>query len=127
MSPETNNPSQPRGFDVQAASRFEYEIGNEHSPTDPFGRQHVVIFSGDRFEYTVYKKQGRIERLSGSLRVEILQLRDLAKYGNVNGPQFEDLVAKWESSGLTMEQACEQIVLSSRRSNKQYDAAGKSQ
>jgi hypothetical protein len=68
MSPETNNPSQPRGFDVQAASRFEYEIGNEHSPTDPFGRQHVVVFSGDRFEYTVYKKQGRLERLSGSLR-----------------------------------------------------------
>jgi DNA uptake protein ComE-like DNA-binding protein len=59
--------------------------------------------------------------------VEILQLRDLAKYGNINGPQFEDLVAKWESSGLSMEQACEQIVLSSGRSSKQYDAAGKSQ
>jgi hypothetical protein len=73
MSPANSNVPRSRGFDAQAASRFEYEIGNEHSPTDPFGRQHVVVFPTDRFEYTVYKKQGWVERLSGSLRAGLFE------------------------------------------------------
>lgn len=52
--------------------------------------------------------------LMGDLReVDMLHKRDLAKYGNPDGPSFDQLLAKANDSGLSDDQAYEQILASS--------------
>lgn len=49
--------------------------------------------------------------------VEALRKRDLAKYGNPDGPAFEQLFAQSKADGSSDEQAYERILLSSARTD----------
>jgi hypothetical protein len=54
--------------------------------------------------------------------VAALQARDLEKYGNPNGPSFDDLVAKGRSKGKTGDEIYEDILGSSSRRSTEYDS-----
>ena len=51
--------------------------------------------------------------MADPVEVEMLRKRDLAKYGNPDGPSFEQLVRQAEAKGLTEDQAYEGILASS--------------
>lgn len=53
--------------------------------------------------------------------VKLLQARDLMKYGNSDGPTFEQLVAKNEGEGLTGDDAYEAIIDSSARTSETFN------
>lgn len=55
--------------------------------------------------------------MADSFAVEVLRKRDLAKYGNPDGPAFEQLFAQSKADGLSDEQAYERILLSSARTD----------
>ena len=61
--------------------------------------------------------------MSDPAAVKTLEDRDLAKYGDPDGPEtFEGAVAELTSNErMTEQQAYEHIVGSARRSNKEYD------
>ncbi|MEL7422400.1 MAG: hypothetical protein AAFN81_05385 [Bacteroidota bacterium] len=54
--------------------------------------------------------------------VKVLQDRDMAKYGNPNGPTFEYLLKKNTDNGLTVEEAYQSIIDSSSRTDTRYNA-----
>lgn len=55
--------------------------------------------------------------------VASLQERDLAKYGDPNGPTFEFLLEKNQAKGMTLDQAYESIIQTASQTNKAYNAA----
>ncbi len=54
--------------------------------------------------------------------VELLQTRDLAKYGNPNGPTFEYLYDGYASMGYSDREIYQAIIDSSRMTNPEYNA-----
>ncbi len=42
--------------------------------------------------------------------LELLRARDFQRYGNPDGPTFEDLVERFRASGLSLADACEAIL-----------------
>ena len=56
--------------------------------------------------------------MSDAKEVEDLRKRDQEKYGNPDGPTFEQLVAKNREKGMTGDAAYEEIVASSQRTNE---------
>jgi hypothetical protein len=57
--------------------------------------------------------------------VEVLQLRDLALYGNSTGPSFDALISAQEDKGKTLDEAFLHVIESSRRANQDVSNAGK--
>jgi hypothetical protein len=53
--------------------------------------------------------------------VSLLQKRDLAKYGNPDGPTFEDLLKKNQAKNRTLDQAYESIIQSASKTNNSYN------
>jgi hypothetical protein len=53
--------------------------------------------------------------------VVLLQARDMEKYGNPDGPTFEQLVQKHLKDGLTGDAVYEEIVGSAVRTNRDYN------
>jgi hypothetical protein len=53
--------------------------------------------------------------------IALLQKRDLAKYGNPNGPTFDDLLQKNQAKGMTLEEAYERIIQTASRTNNNYN------
>lgn len=53
--------------------------------------------------------------------VALLQKRDLAKYGNPDGPTFEDLLQKNQAKGMTLDQAYESIIQTASKTNNNYN------
>jgi hypothetical protein len=60
-------------------------------------------------------------KMSDKKLVEKLKQRDLAKYGNPDGPTFDSLVKKQLSDGKTLEEAYNNIIESSQRTNVAVD------
>ncbi len=54
--------------------------------------------------------------------VKGLQARDMAKYGNPDGPTFEYLIQKNTDQGLSMEEAYQSIIDSSSRTDQRFNA-----
>ncbi|MEL6969662.1 MAG: hypothetical protein AAFZ63_24800 [Bacteroidota bacterium] len=54
--------------------------------------------------------------------VKVLQDRDMAKYGNPDGPTFEYLLKKNTDNGITLEEAYQSIIDSSSRTDTRYNA-----
>lgn len=50
-----------------------------------------------------------------------LQKRDSAKYGNPDGPTFEDLLEKNQAKGMTLDQAYERIIETASKTNNNYN------
>ncbi|EDM79309.1 hypothetical protein PPSIR1_04193, partial [Plesiocystis pacifica SIR-1] len=61
------------------------------------------------------------EFMPDSAQVECLQERDQGKYGNPDGPTFDDLVEKNEAKGHSGDAIYEEIIGSSGRTNKAVD------
>lgn len=55
--------------------------------------------------------------------VEALRARDLAKYGNADGPTFDWLVAKGRADGKADDAVYEGIIASASRTNPEINAA----
>ncbi len=55
------------------------------------------------------------------------EVRDAGKYGDPDGPTFDQLVAKLTAKGKTLDQAYEAIIASSRRSDPGYDERAQAQ
>lgn len=53
--------------------------------------------------------------------VALLQKRDLAKYGNPDGPTFETLLEKNQAKGMTLEQAYKSIIQTASQTNNNYN------
>lgn len=53
--------------------------------------------------------------------VALLQKRDLDKYGNPDGPTFEDLLQKNQAKNMTLDQAYENIIKTASRTNNNYN------
>jgi len=53
--------------------------------------------------------------------VALLQARDQEKYGNPDGPSFDDLVAQNRKKGLTGDSVYEEIIGSAHRTNADYN------
>lgn len=53
--------------------------------------------------------------------VALLQKRDLAKYGNPDGPTFEDLLQKNQAKDMSLDQAYESIIKTASRTNNTYN------
>ncbi|MFC1609716.1 hypothetical protein ACFL6C_02045 [Myxococcota bacterium] len=53
--------------------------------------------------------------------VELLRQRDQAKYGNPDGPTFQQLIEKFLGRGSTHDEACIKIVGSAQRTNKKVN------
>ena len=53
--------------------------------------------------------------------VNLLEARDLQKYGNPDGPTFEQLVDKGLGGGKTLRQVYQDIIGSSTRTNQAYN------
>ncbi|TBW41418.1 hypothetical protein EYW49_00265 [Siculibacillus lacustris] len=53
--------------------------------------------------------------------VAALRARDKAKYGNPDGPSFEQLVEDNKKSGLSGDEIYESMIDSSRRTSKEYN------
>ncbi len=53
--------------------------------------------------------------------VALLQKRDLAKYGNPNGPTFDYLMEKNQGQGMSMEEAYERIIQTASQTNSNYN------
>lgn len=53
--------------------------------------------------------------------VALLQKRDLAKYGNLDGPTFEALLEKNQAKGMTLDQAYESIIQTASQTNNSYN------
>lgn len=60
--------------------------------------------------------------MQNPLEVKGLQARDLAKYGNPNGPTFEYLVKKNTDMGASLDEAYQSIIDSSSRTDSKYNA-----
>lgn len=54
--------------------------------------------------------------------VKVLQMRDIKKYGNIDGPTFEYLLKRNTDKGLTLEAAYQAIIDSSSKTDKRYNA-----
>lgn len=54
--------------------------------------------------------------------VKGLQERDMAKYGNPDGPTFEYLIQKNTDNGLSLEEAYQSIIDSSSRTDQRFNA-----
>jgi hypothetical protein len=70
------------------------------------------------------RHQARIDARSmmqNQEEVTALQKRDMEKYGNPDGPNFEYLVEKNRTAGLVGDEIYEAIVDSSKRTNRQYN------
>ena len=50
--------------------------------------------------------------------VEMLRKRDLAKYGNPDGPTFEHLLSKAKDAGLTDDESHMQVLASSSNTDE---------
>ena len=50
-----------------------------------------------------------------------LQKRDFKKYGNTNGPTFKDFLKKSKTEGMTLDEAYENIIKSSSKTNTSYN------
>ena len=48
-------------WSVEEVSTLQYQIGNEHSPTDRMGRQVLRIGADDRFEVQWYRREGALQ------------------------------------------------------------------
>lgn len=59
--------------------------------------------------------------MSSAEEVKMLQARDMAKYGNPDGPTFDYLIAKSLNSGLTEQQAYQNMITSSARTDNSYN------
>ncbi len=57
----------------------------------------------------------------GALKVAKLQARDLEKYGNPDGPTFQQLIDKGLSEGKSKDQVYKDIIHSSGRTDKAYN------
>jgi hypothetical protein len=53
--------------------------------------------------------------------VALLQKRDLAKYGNPDGPTFEDLLQKNKDKGMTLKQIHGYIIQTASKTNNSYN------
>ncbi|MBL4650874.1 MAG: hypothetical protein JKY03_14170 [Aureispira sp.] len=53
--------------------------------------------------------------------VALLQKRDLAKYGNPDGPTFEDLLQKNKAKGMTLKQTYGYIIQTASKTNNNYN------
>ncbi len=73
------------------------------------------------FEVRQHARLAAREQMIGSGDVESLAVRDIAEYGQADGPTFEQLVQQHLANGLTLDQTYEKIIGSSRRSNATYD------
>ena len=59
--------------------------------------------------------------MASEVEVAALRARDEAKYGQADGPTFEQLVEKGRKRGLEGDALYESILSSARRTNKQVD------
>lgn len=55
--------------------------------------------------------------------VELLNQRDIEKYGNPNGPTFEYLVNKFKTEGKTQDEIFEAIIESAGKTDTKFNAA----
>ena len=55
--------------------------------------------------------------MANPVEVELLRQRDIAEYGNADGPTFESLVAKLKEEGLERDAVYEAIIDGSYRTN----------
>ena len=85
--------------------------------------QHFVV--GVALEESSQPGQARITAramMSDPAEVKGLQARDLAKYGNPDGPTFEQLLEKNRKKGATGDDVYLGIIDSSQRTNKAANA-----
>ena len=59
--------------------------------------------------------------MAGSEEVEDLRQRDLAEYGNPDGPTFDFLVDEWREAGLNGDAVYIAIIEGARRTNRGTD------
>ena len=59
--------------------------------------------------------------MSDAEEVEMLQARDVAEYGNQDGPTFEFLVQEWLNHGLEGNAVYTAIIEGARRTNREVD------
>ncbi|MCL4229037.1 MAG: hypothetical protein KJZ91_31610, partial [Myxococcales bacterium] len=59
--------------------------------------------------------------------VDRVEARDQVKYGDLDGPTFDQLLAESMGQGLTREQALERILGSSTQTSEEYNRRSRAQ
>ena len=60
--------------------------------------------------------------MTNPVDVELIQARDLAKYGNINGPTFEYLYDSYSLIGYSDQEIYHAIIDSSRITSPEYNS-----
>jgi ABC-type multidrug transport system fused ATPase/permease subunit len=60
--------------------------------------------------------------MGNKFEVDALRARDMKKYGNPDGPTFEQLIAKAMKKGKTRQEALDDLIGSSQRTSAEYNA-----
>lgn len=67
------------------------------------------------------RKQARF-MMQNKIEVKALKERDIARYGNPDGPTFEYLLQKNQEEGQSLSEAYENIIQSAKKTNSRYNA-----